>query len=102
MAHVFRFMVLLAVLLMPLGMTAPGQAHPATNMSMMHCPDPDSHHQHKRPFTECTMGCASALPAVDRIGEEAPPVAHIAVAPMPVRPLHGLHPETATPPPKLS
>jgi hypothetical protein len=51
---------------------------------------------------ECTMACASALPAVDLVRAqpldqpEAPVVASVDSG------LDGLHPETATPPPRNS
>src|SRR3954452_7701443 len=99
-----NLLVLLAVLLMPLGMTAPAAAaehHGSTAMPMQHCPD-QSPKQSKAGSIECTMACAAALlPA--NFGPHEP----IAIVCAPDQPaiaqrLHGLHPETATPPPKRS
>ncbi|HJU77775.1 MAG TPA: hypothetical protein VJ597_07615, partial [Sphingomicrobium sp.] len=92
-------------MLMPLGMTvAPAAAHhrTAAAMPMEHCPEPAPSHDTKSGFVECTMACSAALPAVG--------------SPVPMRPLilcgpvesslsnrlQGLHPDTATPPPKRS
>jgi hypothetical protein len=98
--------LLLAVLLMPLGM-APAAAsapdHPImANMSMGHCPDQNSHHDAKGTIAECTMACASALPAVDRAASGPLLIVCEPVIPVGTQRLHGLHPETATPPPKRS
>lgn len=96
-------MLLIAVLLMPLGMApAPAGAaqHHAAAMPMQHCPEQGSKHQSKGAFAECTMACASALPAADRVQERPVPCDAPAVAVAPMHVLHGLHPDTATPPPK--
>lgn len=99
-----RLLLLLAVLLMPLGM-APGAASQASNhdvsMMMQHCPEPAGKH-HKGAFAECTMACSAALPAVEFARDEVAPNACELVAPTAQPVLHGLHPETATPPPKLA
>jgi len=105
MARMIRLIALLAVLLLPFGMVpaaaADSHQHMAS-MPMQHCPDPAPNHGPKGAFAECTMACSAALPALDMAPEETLPsdrtsdpvtVAHV---------LHGLHPETATPPPKAS
>ena len=99
-----RLVLLVAVLLMPLGMAAPAEAHPATNMAMMsHCPDrAPAHHQPKGALAACTMACSAALPAMDRVAAEPLPPLPMTVADAPAHPLRGLHPETATPPPKAA
>jgi hypothetical protein len=100
-----RLILMLAVLSMPLGM-APASAaeHHSTAMAstMPHCPEPAPTNPAKGAIPACAMACASALPAADparpeRIALPDPPVATVAV-----QTLDGLHPETATPPPKLS
>jgi hypothetical protein len=101
-----RLMLLVAVLLMPLGMSpaaaAPVHHDMAAGMPMGHCPDQAPGDDKKSGFAECTMACAAALPAV-----EAPP-AELAIVPAELPRLaltdrlHGLHPETATPPPRAS
>jgi hypothetical protein len=106
MARLIRLLVMIAVLLMPFGMVpamaAVAHQSSAAGMPMEHCPDQGSGHDTKRGFSECTMACAAALPATD----SARPEPLIAVCesgqpPMAQR-LHGLHPDTATPPPKHS
>jgi len=102
-----RLLLLLAVLLMPFGMTgavaAPAQQHAAAaGMPMPHCPEPPPSQHGKAGFAECTMACSAALPAA-----AARPDAPLLIVCAPdlseaVRQLHGLHPDTATPPPKRS
>ena len=99
-----KLLVLLAVLFMPLGMTpavaAGHSAHAA--MPMQHCPEQAPAHRGKAGFVECTMACSAALPAAE-VSQDQPQL----IVCMPDRPgvaqqLDGLHPETATPPPKHS
>jgi hypothetical protein len=98
-----KLLLLCAVLLMPFGM-APVPAAPAhsamAGLAMRHCPEQGSKHQSKGAFAECTMACASALPAADRVQERPMPYAAPLVTAVSVHVLHGLHPDTATPPPK--
>jgi len=101
-----RLLLIAAMLLMPLGMAAPAAAvshhAPAASSAMSHCPDQGSPDQRQSGLGECTMACASALPAIAPTGEHSlAPV----VAPnlrLLSEPLAGLHPETATPPPRLA
>ena len=100
-----RLLLLVAVLLMPFGMVpalASQHQHSGAAMPMQHCPEQTPSHDSKGAFVECTMACSAALPAADR-SSERPSVAEAQPArPAAIRQLHGLHPETATPPPKLS
>lgn len=102
-----KLLLMLAVLLMPFGMAAPAAAalphrpaHAAAAMPMQHCPE-----QGRAPYAmcaECTMACAATLPAVGMSAEKHVP---FVTAPAPralAEPLLGLHPETATPPPRFS
>jgi hypothetical protein len=101
---VARLLLVVAMLLMPLGMTPATGAdvhrpHAMAGMPMGHC-DRDSPKHAAKGFAECTMACSAALPAMD-FAPEAPPM----IVCGPVRPgaaaiLHGLHPDAATPPPK--
>jgi hypothetical protein len=95
----------MALLLMPLGM-APAAAAPqhamAMDMPMGHCPDQSSHHDMKGGIAECTMACAAALPAADLANHEPMLIACEPILFSSTEPLHGVHPETATPPPKHS
>lgn len=101
-----KLLVLLAVLVMPLGM-APASAtqqhtqSAASSMPMEHCPDPPPK-QEQGASAQCTMACASTLPAT---GAATADVAMIVCSPQPpaaAQLLNSLHPETATPPPKRS
>ena len=102
---VTRLILFVAVLLMPLGMTAaPAAAHQsmAAEMPMGHCPDPPRDDDPKAGLAACTMACAAALPAVEPVRDDPsiePSPQIVAVQP---HGLHGLHPETATPPPRIS
>ena len=101
-----KLLVLLAILLMPFGMarahiSAPHPA-PMAGMPMEQCPDNAPRHKSDGSLDECTMACLAALPAADLAGPESLPITHDFVAPSRAIPLHGLHPDTATPPPKRS
>ena len=102
-----KFLLLIAVLLMPFEMSplaAAGTAHEASQaaMSMNHCPDGDGkHHRAGGSAGECTMACAGALPATDCARRQALTIARPRIQPAAAHQLDGLHPETATPPPKL-
>ncbi len=100
----FRLIAIVAVLLMPLGM-APSAANQASHhgmgMAMQHCPEPAGKY-HKDAFAECTMACSAALPAAEFARDEVAPASCELAAPTAQPVLHGLHPETATPPPKIA
>ena len=98
-----RLLILLAMLIMPFGMAPAAAKRPVTSaMPMQHCPDQPSHKGMKVGFTECTMACSAALPAADRIADSPLVVICVPVSARLTPPLHGLHPETATPPPRRS
>jgi len=100
-----KLLLLAVLLLMPLGMaTAPAAAHemPAASMPMRHCPDQPASNDGKPGIPQCMMVCSAAVPAADAPATEP----HILVC-LPGQParadvLRGLHPETATPPPRRS
>ena len=103
MTRLWKLLTLIAVLFMPIGMApaAAAGAHRSPAAMMRHCPGkPPS--DDKAGFAECTMACAAALPAVE--APEAKPLVRPAELPRITasQTLCGLHPETATPPPKLS
>ena len=105
MALVWKLLTLIAVLLMPLGMTAAPAAtmqHHTASMPMQHCPDQTPNRETKGAFAECTMACSAALPAIDTAQNEAILTTTAPIEADAVHQLHGLHPDTATPPPKLS
>jgi hypothetical protein len=99
-----RLLLIFAVLVMPLGMApaAAAQHEAMAGMPMGHCPDQGSDRHSKGGISECTMACAAALPAVVSSSADQSFVAREAVRAVFANPLHGLHPETATPPPKRS
>jgi hypothetical protein len=105
MALIGRLLLLLAVLLMPLGMTPAAAAEHHMTMASApadHCPDQESQHRHDDGLAMCSMACASALPAQNIAQDDTivrprdlpiPGVGHR---------LHGILLEIATPPPKLA
>ena len=101
-----KLALLLAVLLMPLGMApaaATGGHHMMAGMPAGHCPDQGPTNHESSGIADCAMACASALPAADFASERQPLA--LSAAPLlavPAERLHGLHPETATPPPRAS
>ena len=101
-----KLMVLIAVLLMPLGMSAAPAAAAHRGMSasvpMKHCPDQSPSHDSKSGFVECTMACSAALPAAELPQERRVLTASIPREPAAAHFLHGIHPDIATPPPKAS
>ena len=102
---IIKLVLLLSVLLMPFGMTsvaASGRHQAMAGMPMGHCPDQSSGHEKKAGIAECTMVCAAALPAAVRSAAE--PLVVVGASDVSGSPqaLRGLHPDTATPPPKFS
>ena len=105
MVRLHELIALLAMLLMPLGMPSAAAAsseHHSASMPMQHCPEQGTRHDSKAASAECTMACSAALPAIAVAMNEPPSIDrapdHAAIAQV----FHGLHPETATPPPKAS
>ena len=102
-----RLLLLVAVLLMPFGMTpAAAMAHEqhsaAAAMPAGHCPEQAPRPGGKAGFIECTMVCSAALPASDLKRHEPRLIVCVPVEAAAARQLHGLHPDTATPPPRRS
>lgn len=103
---IVRLIALVSVMLLPFGMAAaPAEAHQqhsTMTMSTQHCADAGSEPEAKGPLADCTMPCATALPAFDLgpIGSESfsrsndRPAAPLSLA--------GIDREIATPPPRLS
>jgi hypothetical protein len=102
---VTKLILLVAVLLMPVGMTAePAAAHamPSATMPMQHCPDQTPSNAGKAGIPQCMMVCSAALPAADAPTTEPHIIVCLPEQPARADALRGLHPETATPPPKHS
>lgn len=106
MAVFWKLLALIAVVLMPLGMSAaPASAmqHSMTARSpAQHCPGQAPKHDGKGAFGECTMGCSAALPAANLQTEKLILIAPATALPGTQRAMQGLHPDTETPPPRLS
>ena len=105
MATFWKLICLLTVLLMPFGMVPAAAASHHTPMAstpMQHCPEPGSKHESKGAFAECTMACATALPALDQSQGQPMPIDREPVRPSLAQHLSDLHPDIATPPPKHS
>lgn len=104
MAKLSRLIAFLCVLLMPLGMqpaaAMPAQHHAA--MSMQHCPEQRPSYHSKGAFAECTMACSAALPASDLSRAGPLSIAGAMAEPALAQTFRGLHPETATSPPRRS
>ncbi|HWI77424.1 MAG TPA: hypothetical protein VNS53_10140 [Sphingomicrobium sp.] len=98
-----RLLAFVAVVLMPFGMAAAPAApmqHQQMAMTMQHCPEPDSSRHSTAALADCTMACASALPATDLEIAGAHPVSRFTPKPMLVAALSGIELEIATPPPR--
>jgi hypothetical protein len=109
MGALWKLVVLIAVLLMPLGMqpaaasAAPIDHHAAiAGMVMEHCPDQPNKHDRNDGLAMCSMACASALPAQEMTRAETLQRDHQLAIPAMADALHGILPEIATPPPKFA
>ena len=98
-----KLLALLALLLMPFGMQ-PAAAAPAAPdhaaMPMQHCPEPAPAHDMSGGIVGCTMACSAAVPADDLPAAEPAGLASVRPEPVAAPDLRGLHPDTATPPPR--
>ena len=100
-----KLLLMLAVLLMPLGMTPAASAqgpHDQAMAGMGHCDQQAPAHDSTHGFPQCTMACSAALPAFAASSEEPPPVVCLPPRPVTAQVLRGLPPETATPPPRYA
>ena len=108
MAVVSKLLAIVLLLATSFAMTAAPAAAtgshdaPAAAMPMQHCPGEDGKADMKGGVPECAMACSSALPATDLLRPELQTMVSTPDATRIAKSLHGLHPETATPPPKRS
>jgi hypothetical protein len=106
MTRLWKLLAILAVLLMPGEMAAasaaPQQQQSARSITQ-HCPDQSSPGTTKKDFADCTMACSAALPAgqLQAVQPWSYNVCETTTCSI-VQQLNGLHPDTATPPPKHS
>jgi hypothetical protein len=109
MSPLAKLLAIVALLLTSFGMaaaTATAAPHHgdgrAMAMPMEHCPDSDGAADTRGGVPECAMACSAALPAAD-FSQAQPLTVVCAPAERPLaRSLLGIHPETATPPPRGS
>jgi len=102
-----RLLAMLAVMLMPFGMTAAPAAtvhHPemATAMPMEHCPEPAPRTHSTAGFAHCAMACAAALPAVGTADAPARLLLRSSLPKAAAKMLSGIELEIATPPPRFA
>ena len=100
---VMRLLTLVALVLMPFGMDAASAVPAAHAPAASHCEDqgsqPAEHSRHQA--VDCAMACSMVATAEARTGEAIP--SHHLAADRPIAQRGtGLHPDTATPPPKRS
>jgi hypothetical protein len=107
---VSKLLLLIAVLLMPVGMSAAPAAEASSAhddghhaMTMQHCPGEDSQPGGgEAGIGACAMACAAALPAFDAEMVSCAPLARLPAASRTIVALAGLNPESADPPPRHS
>jgi len=102
---ILRMLVLMSLTLMPFGMAAAPAAavqHEQMAMPMQHCPQSDSRSHSTGALADCSMACASALPATDLQIAGAHPVSKFLPQPALIAALSGIELEIATPPPRRS
>ncbi len=103
---VVKLLTLLALVLMPLGMSAAGAMpahHAPAAATAQHCDEYGSQptDQSRDQLMDCAISCS--MLAIPEVHVDAPSAARPIPAATPlVQPDSGLHPDTATPPPKLS
>ena len=107
---VSKLLLLIAVLLMPVGMSAapaaegtPAQGDDHHGMAIQHCPGESSQPDGgEAGIAACTLACAAALPAFDAALASCAPIADVPAAAQVIVALAGLNPESADPPPRHS
>ena len=102
--RLLTLLTLLALLLAPLAMLggAPAMAH-AGPEAASHCTETKAPAEAPPAApVDCMIACAGCLPALPDMLSAGPlPLAAAEIGPLRF-PLHGLHPEAATPPPRFS
>ena len=107
---VSKLLLLIAVLLMPVGMSAAPASEASSahddghsGMAMQHCPGESSQPDGgEAGIAACTMACAAALPAFDAPMASCAQLADLPAAARAIVALAGLNPEFADPPPRDS
>ena len=105
MRALLKLLTMAALLFMPFGMGA-ATAAPAHGAAMAmtgtgHCGEPARDQAPRSSHSDCAMSCAAVPADKLHVSEPAQIASLPAAAPIPPA-LVGVHPDTATPPPKLS
>ena len=105
-AEVLRLLTLLALILMPFGMSAANAApvsHQPAGAFVGHCDEHGSQPAETPPdsMADCATACSMLVTAGARIDEPNPTIREVIARPLSER-SNGLHPDIATPPPKFS
>lgn len=105
-ALILRLLTLISLVLMPFGMSAAsaGPAHHApAAATAQHCDEQGGQPAKASPdqALDCAMACSMLVAAEARVEEPAPAL-RLPAAWLFIERAAGLHPDTATPPPKLS
>lgn len=102
-ALILKMLSLVALVLMPLGMSAAsaGPVHHAPAAAAQHCDEPGGQPVQSPDARDCAMTCSMLVSA--QAGPAEPvPVLRLPSARLLAESGAGLHPDTATPPPKLA
>ena len=101
-ARLLSLLALLAMFLMPLGMSAPAAAAVPQMAHEQHCPpNPKDGPVKAMPGSHCVAGCTLLLPQPAVAAAAVTNQPHEAFVPRTAL-LHGLEPELGTPPPKFA
>ena len=98
-----KLLILIALLAMPLGMSAAPANEAMEHEAMSHCADTEPKKGEAKPgIAACTMVCSAALPAIGPVAEMPQSVADVPRPALPLKRLAGILLETATPPPRAA
>lgn len=102
-ALILRMLTLFALVLMPFGMSAAsaGPIHHTPAAAAQHCDEQGSQPVQAPDAMDCALTCSMLVGAQPGAVEPLPPV-RLPTARLPAESGAGLHPDTATPPPKLA
>ena len=102
-ALIVKLLTLVALALMPFGMSAASAApaHHAPAAAARHCDEQGSQPVQSPDRMDCAMTCSMLVGAQSGPAEPVP-VLRLPTARLPAKRGAGLHPDTATPPPKLA
>ena len=98
-----KLLILIALLAMPLGMSAAPANAPMDHETMSHCADMEpADSDAQSGIGACTMVCSAALPAIGPIGAMPRTISEAPRPALPLKRLAGVLLETATPPPRAA